>query len=109
MGFVADEHIAAIGILGQPPDVGANAFVAGNEHVEQFGPNKGIEILFDRGPIRFGNGERLDDSGPQPFDKFVFPIFDEGTGTDDNDPLGRGRSIGRNARFEHGVDETDAL
>jgi hypothetical protein len=75
--FITDEQIAAVLVLGQPSNVCPNTLVAGNENIEEFGSDEGIKILFHGRSVGFRNGQSLDSSRSQPFDEFIFPIFDE--------------------------------
>ena len=113
MRFVAHHQVATVGILLEALHVRANAFVRRNENAKEFGLAKGVNVLFDRFAIGFGQRQRLDAVRPrarsEPLDKFIVPILDEGTGTYDNDPLGRGLAIGRNASFKQRVDQSDGL
>ena len=109
MGFVTNEQVAAIGILGESFDVCAEALVAANEYVEYLGLGEGFEALFNVLSVGFGEREYFDRVGTKPLDKLVVPVLDETAGANDNDALGRGRSIVRDARLEQCVNERERL
>jgi hypothetical protein len=105
MRLVANEQIAAVWMLDEPTNVRPDAFVAGNEYIEEFCLAKAIYILFDRFAICFGQCHGLDHARSEPLDKFVLPILDETAGANDNDAF-RGwfaTRLCRNASLEQGV------
>ena len=97
--FVAHHEIAAVGKLGESLGMGTNALVTCNQDVEHFGPNKRIQVLFDRLSIGFGNRKCLDCALSEPFDEFIGPVLDERAWANDNHALGRRGAVGCNARL----------
>ena len=90
--------------------MGADAFVTGHENVVNAGLGKAIKVPFDRFAVSFGKGKDFDTAtGSEPFDKLIGPVFDEGTGTNDNDALGSGFAPGGNSCLEQCVNQGDRL
>jgi hypothetical protein len=88
VGFIADEEVATIRLLEQSSNMSSDAFVARNKNIEHLGIDKAINVLFNRFAIAVGQRENFYNVGSQPLDKFVGPIVDERTRTDDDDSLG---------------------
>lgn len=89
--------------------MGTDAFIACNENIKQLGLDKAINILFHRFAIGFSQCQRLDNAWTQPLDKFIFPILDETTWTNDNDAFGCRFTLCCNACFEQCVNQTHRL